>query len=184
MQVYGIGLSAGMYSCIVYLVTRFALGNADADIINLLIGAAFAIVSVPLMFSAQSLGEAVTQSRLGSFIFMTLLGFRRETLYDGSPAVGKNTVAFVAGMVVGLSTYFVSPLTMLVGAAGLTGAYMLLSMPEIGVLLLFGALPFLPTMYIAGLTVVTAACYFLKIYAASVCLSLNCLMSPWRYLCS
>lgn len=163
MQVYGIGLfSAGMYSCIVYLVTRFALGNADADIINLLIGAAFAIVSVPLMFSAQSLGEAVTQSRLGSFIFMTLLGFRRETIYDGSPAVGKNTVAFVAGMVVGLSTYFVSPLTMLVGAAGLTGAYMLLSMPEIGVLLLFGALPFLPTMYIAGLTVVTAACYFLK----------------------
>lgn len=163
MQVYGIGLfSAGMYTSIVYLVTRFAFGNTDADLLHLLIGVACAIVSVPLMFSNQPLGEAITQSRLGSLIFMTLLGFRRESICDGSPAAGKNTVAFVAGMVIGLSTYFISPLLMLVGIVGLTGAYMLLSKPEIGVLLLIGALPFLPTMYIAALTVVTAGCFFLK----------------------
>lgn len=163
VQIYGIGLfSAGMYTAIMYLITRFALGNAGADVLSLFIGTAAAIVSVPLMFSSQPLGEAITVSRLGSFIFITALGFRREVICDGAPAVGKNTVAFVAGMIIGLSTYFISPLYMLAGIVGLIGAYMLLSMPEIGVLVLIGALPFMPTMIIAALTVVTAGCYFLK----------------------
>jgi putative inorganic carbon (HCO3(-)) transporter len=163
VQVYGIGLfSAGMYTAIMYLITRFALGNADADILSLFIGTACAIVSVPLMFSTQPLGEAIAVSRLGSFIFITVLGFRREVICDDAPAVGKNTVAFVAGILIGLSTYFISPLYMLAGTFALIAAYMLLSMPEIGVLALIAALPFLPTMIIAGLTVVTAVCYFLK----------------------
>jgi len=163
LQVYGIGFfSAGMYTSIMYIVTRFAFGRPDADPISLLVGIVCALVALPLMFSSQPLGEAITQSRLGSLIFIDFLGFRREAIYDGSPPVGKNTVAFVSGMIFGLATYFVSPLILLLSIAGLVAAYMLLSMPEIGVLLLLGLLPFLPTMYVAGLTVATAGCFFLK----------------------
>ena len=152
-----------MYTAIMYLISRFALGNEGTDILSLFIGAATAILSVPLMFSQQPLGEAVCVSRLGSLLFITVFGFRRENICDGAPAVGKNTVAFVFGMVVGLSTYFVPPLYTIIGTAGLISAFMLLSMPEIGVLALIAALPFLPTMVIAGLTLVTAACYLLKL---------------------
>jgi Lipid A core - O-antigen ligase and related enzymes len=164
VQVYGIGLfSAGMYTAIMYLISRFALGNENAEVLSLFIGAACAILSVPLMFSQQPLGEAICRSRLGSLIFITIFGFRSETVCDGSHAVGKNTAAFVTGMIVGLSTYYIPPFYIVIGVVGLVAAYMLLAMPEIGVLAMFAALPFLPTMYIAGIVAITAVCFILKL---------------------
>ena len=164
VQVYGIGLfSAGMYTAIMFLISRFALNNTAADLLSLFIGAAAAILSVPLMFSQQPLGEAICAGQLSSFIFVTILGFRPENIATGSRAAGKSTAAFVTGMLIGLSTYIVPPFYIIIGIVGIIAAYLLLSMPEIGVLALLAALPFLPTMAIAGLVVVTAVCYLLKL---------------------
>lgn len=172
-------VSFGLYVEIVFLI-KAALGDGfkNADYTTVLVGAVFMIMSLPMIFSTQSLAEAVRESRLMSFIVFDIIGAKRESFTKDIAAEDHMYTPFIAGMVLGLLSAFVSPLLIALAMLGALCAFAVLMIPEFGVLAIAVLSPFAPTMVLAALTVYVAFCFLLKLLCGkrSLGYSLNDLM--------
>ncbi len=164
MKSYGIFMfSATIYSALVYLFKLFYLKNADLsfDVILTLVG--MLIASAMMIASRHSLASALKTSPAARFIFIKVAGFRKE-IFDGHETKeSKFNIAFVAGLIFGVASFFVHPLYLILAMFGLTLAYLVLLKPEIGVLTVITLLPFAPTMLLVAAVIYIAICYFLKV---------------------
>ncbi|MFA6948969.1 MAG: O-antigen ligase family protein [Eubacteriales bacterium] len=164
MKVWGIMLfSFGLYSAIVYFVRVYALSNMESDNITLVCAAVCAFAGIPVMFAAGRFCDRVCESRAMSFILFSVIGIRRDKLELDGEMCGRTNISFILGMLLGLMTYFIKPLYILIFFIGAIALRILLYLPEFGVVLAFFALPFLPTMALVGLVGYTFFCYFLKV---------------------
>lgn len=162
LRVYGTFLlTFGLYTAAAFALSYLGSGAA-APLGNLIIGMVLSLASVPLFFSNSSLSEAVLSSALAPPV-CAFLGIRQKSVRVEGHA-GRSNFAFVLGMLFGISTYFVPAATVLLA---LLAVFMLLRIfmtPEVGVVLLFFLMPFLPTMALAGLLLYTACCCVVKLF--------------------
>lgn len=166
VSVYGVFLfSFGVYTGIVYFLSVYAFNLKETEFINLAFGLAVMIASIPLMLSKKQLSSALCESIIMKFVIFEVIGVRRESIEikTANGTYTKINIAFIIGMILGLVTYFVSPLYIFAGIILLLGAYTLLMIPEFGVVVMMFAVPFLPTMVTAAITIYVALCYFLKL---------------------
>ncbi|MBQ7334021.1 MAG: O-antigen ligase family protein [Clostridia bacterium] len=161
LRVYGTFLlTFGIYAAATFVLallgTNLAHSLTDIAVALCCIGA-----SIPLLLSDLSLSEAMLNSTLAMRL-ASLLGIRRESLRADGRA-GRTNLAFIAGMILGSLTLFVPTLYVAGAGVGLILAYRIFATPELGVLILFFAMPFLPTMILVALICYTALCFGAKL---------------------
>lgn len=155
-------ISFGLYTSAVFVVSYF-IGDTKKDFLLLIIGIASVFASIPLFSSGGSVSDAISRSRVIGFLLFDVLGIRREYIITDSHRRGNSTVAFLLGTVLGLSAYFLNPLIPVLTVPVLAVLFIVVAQPETGVILTLLLLPFLPTMAVAGMIILTAVCYFLKL---------------------
>ncbi len=166
LRVYGtFFLSFGAYAGAAYLMDVLGASTArelDAVPLSGLLAAVILIgVSLPLLPSDRTLSDALLSSALAAPL-LSVLGIRGESLRAEGTA-GRSNLAFVCGSLVGVLTFFFPAVYIVLALLGVFIAYRIFAAPEVGVLLLFAGMPFLPTMALVALTCVTAVCYAVKL---------------------
>ena len=141
---YGLfGLCAGFCGVAVYFLMPYIRASMTPSLTYMILSAALAGASLPLVFSTKPLSEAVGDSGLCRLIFVNLLGVPRDRLCAPkrkAPAVLPYLMALL-GVAAGIGTLWVHPavfpsVLLLVGMLGL-----ILSNPEAGVVLSTLSLP-------------------------------------------
>lgn len=155
-------LSFGMYSGIVYFFETYIL-KRPTTIISLAISGGVVLISLPLILSKHTLSSAILSGKISYFIFVTALGFREDVIRHTKKPYGKMNVAFIAGLILGLAAFFVPTMYIILGLVGIAGLYLILVSPEAGLLIIFAALPFLPTMLLVAAIGYVTVCYLLKL---------------------
>lgn len=165
MKSYGIFVfSFALYSTITSLFRKFYLEDNQAlDIVNILTLVLMLISSVAMISSRHTLKSALTTSVSFRFILFKVIGAREESFGKGGTANERFNVAFIAGLVFGIASFFVRPIILLAGIALLICAYIVLIRPECGVLGIMILVPFTPTLALVGAVLYTAVCYLLKV---------------------
>ncbi len=162
LRVYGTFLlTFGLYAAAMFLLPLVS-DAPSASFLHLAASVVVAVASLPLTFSELSLSEALIGSRTGQAI-CHFVGIRKKDL-RAEGYRGHSNVAFILGMLFGLITYFVPVLYILLGFAGVFLLYRIFRTPEVGVVVLFFAMPFLPTMVLVALTLYTALSYLVKLF--------------------
>ncbi|MBE6724111.1 MAG: hypothetical protein E7576_02770 [Ruminococcaceae bacterium] len=123
---------------------------------------AIGLAAIPLILSKKTLAEGIADSAVGR-LFLRITAFREEDLAPEGNG-GHLNVAFLSGIFFGILTYWIPAYLLPLGLIGLTAAYLILIRPELGVLALFFAMPWLPTMVLAALVIYTALCLMLKLF--------------------
>lgn len=100
------------------------------------------------------------RERAASFFLFKVVGLRRGTFEKAGEAEGRYNVAFIAGLIFGIASYFVSPVMILVGLGGIIAAYLVLISPEFGVLMMIVLIPVAPTMGLVAGVLYTAFAIF------------------------
>ncbi len=166
VRVYGLFLfSFALYSAIVYVFKAFFIERGAAAIdIGLIVTLIFMVIaSVGLISARCTLSQALLGSSLTCFFLFNVVGLRRESLDGIGESEGRFNVAFVAGIVCGVISYFVSPVYILLAMAALIAAYLVLVSPEFGILAIITLLPFAPTMGLVATVMYTVLALLLKV---------------------
>ncbi len=172
LRIHGVFLlSFGIYTEIVFFIEA-ALSKSDLSAMNLtpcLIGAVLVLMSLPLMFSNQSLAQSLRESRFASFIIFTVIGASRETFEKDTVRREHTYIPFVSGMVLGLLSAVISPLYIIIGLVAAIGAYAVMCIPEFGILTIIVLAPFAvltplpPSKLLAAMTVFVSFSFILKV---------------------
>lgn len=168
---YGVFLfSFGLGTVIIYMLKEYAITEADGRLGSLIAGLSSIIISIFLVSSKLDMSGAILGSRLLNFILVDILSLRRERFEIEDPEEdGQSTpersvfIPLLIGLIPGLLTYFAPAEYMMLGLFLLILLYMIMTSPESGIILTVLLLPFLPTMYLAGLVGITAIALFLKL---------------------
>ncbi len=167
MRYYGTFLlSFGVYSASIFGIKYYMNGSASA--VDLVVALMAAVFSIPLILTSMPLSEVVCSSRILRGLLFGVIGVRRENVENTSGIQSKPSVAFIAGMLLGLSTYMTSPGLILGGLLGIVVLYTILVIPESGVVLIIFTAPFMavlprPSILTALMVLYVTGCYFLKL---------------------
>lgn len=170
LHLYGnFGIFFGIYTIVVYFL-RIMLPSIDAaDESFFYTGAVTIAASLPLLFSKKELAKAVEDSIITSFIFKKCFGFSDEAFKVKAAKNGlARNLLLLSGLLLGLLTFFVHPLVIILGLAFLIIATMIAASPEIGVILSILLIPFSAiaknsTLLLAGLLLLTLFFYIIKL---------------------
>ena len=163
MKVYGWFLiSFGFYSLATCMLKIFGL-NGEKDYFSLYCSAAILVMALPFLFSRDTLIQAIRNNRITHFMLTRVIGIREAQFDKNNQSKGRSNIAFILGIALGIFTYWISPLYILGALAALALMYLILVIPEFGVLLTFFILPFAPTMILALTVAYITVCYLLKL---------------------
>lgn len=162
---YGVLLiSFAFYSTVIFFVKTLIYPDAAKNYFDLAIYAISAAVSIFFFVSKKSLAQAIVSSRIVKAVCFDLLGIRSESVerIAGQEVQRIIGIPFIAGMALGILTFFIKPIyiVLLLGLVILTAV--VFSSPEAGLLITFLALPFSKTTYLAGLMAIVTLSFFIK----------------------
>ena len=172
LNYYGNFLSFfGVYTCVVYFVRLLVSGISTASNDYLITGVSAIIISLPLLFSRISMASALQKSVIGRLIIEGAFGVSDETIKKYSEArkgKGKGNVMLFLGLVAGVFTFFVHPLSIVLALIFFVLVCFIAVSAEIGVLITIFILPFCslmdnPTISLCGLVLLTAFFYVIKL---------------------
>ena len=173
MRSYGSFLfSFGFYASVIFAIKAVAT-SLTAEYDALVSGVVMMLCSVPLLLSGKTLAGAVASSRLLSYVVFDILGFRREEAESDRAPYGRADMAFLAGMIAGLLTFYVEPLRVLGAMISLLMLLIVLHKPETGVILLFALFPFFTDGRLLLLTAVIMLSYAVKLMCGRRTFSLD-----------
>lgn len=158
-------LSFGLYVEIIFFIKLALSGDGilDGNFTPMVVGAVLMIISLPLIFSAQTLAEGIRESKIAAFAVFRIAGANPESFEKDIRKKDHLYTPFIAGMILGLLSIAVNPLYIVLGIVGLVLVYSVVNIPEFGVFIIAVAAPFAPTMVLAALTLFVTLCALLKI---------------------
>lgn len=157
-------LTFAAYTAALALIAAVLKGTVASgyDALNRIVSAAvIALAAIPFCISKRTLSGALTSSRIFLFV-VKLLGFGTNKLWSDEIR-GKHLSAFILGTVSGVMTVVVEPMIVFALIAALLFVYLVFSFPEFGVVTAAFVMPFIPTMVLAGLTILIALSFFFKL---------------------
>ncbi len=168
MMSYGVFFfSFGLFTTVMQALLYFLLRPSDAAALDLFVGLALVLISLPIMFKGyEPMLESFRDSVSGNLVLRALRSTTEQTIPD---KVYKPTFfLFIAGMVGGLLTYFAPPLVLLMIIAIIITALCVLYVPEAGACLILFLLPLFskfshPSLFCAIVIVYTGLCFLLKV---------------------
>ena len=168
MMSYGVFFfSFGLFTTVMQALLYFLLRPSDAAALDLFVGLALVLISLPIMFKGyEPMLDSFRDSVSGNLVLRAL----RTTSEQTAPnKVYKPTFfLFVVGMVGGLLTYFAPPLALLILIVIIITAICVLYVPEAGVCLILFFLPLFskfnhPSLLCAAAISYTGICFLLKV---------------------
>ncbi|MBQ2863517.1 MAG: O-antigen ligase family protein [Clostridia bacterium] len=177
MRFWGVFLlTFSLYVILMYFIRMYGMFYT-APISYIIVSAAAAICSIPLICDKdRSLGEALLDSRFFSWLVFGFFEIRYEDFRASGAPVKRVSVAFIFGMIFGCLTFFVSPLTVLLGIAAAFYVYFSFVSPESSFLTCLFLVPFLsffehPTIVLCLLVMCVLAGYTVKLvrYKRKLC---------------
>lgn len=145
LRLYGsFMMSFGIYVGLVYFMKRYIISGATHDMSYVVCSIIFTLCSIPLVISGKTFSQAIVSSKAGHFIASDIFGIPEEKLKVTQSKRGDayNAAIFV-GIALGTLSYLIDPLYVFV-AIGLFIAFSLIvTYPEIGVLVTVVLLPLL-----------------------------------------
>lgn len=166
LRVYGAFLASfGLYTAVVTAVSLILSGRLDTLLEHPYIQVSVVMIcaSLPLILSKITMAEAIGSSFCGKAV-LAVTGYSQSDLTRTEGSGGHMNTAFLFGIICGALTYRISPAWILMSLAALVWAYLTLIRPEIGVLTLFAAVPWMPTMVLAAIVIYTALCWLIKLF--------------------
>lgn len=160
---YGVFLfSFGIYVLAECAVKYFALDYPIPETSTLIIGIASIVVSLFLLPTKKSLAQTMNDSIILNYVLFEVLGFSKPKT-DPDKAPGQHSAAgFIFGMILGIACFWFSPISLvkILLFAGLV--LLILGSPEAGTVAMFFCVPFVPTMYLAGLIIIVFFSFMIK----------------------
>lgn len=164
MKSYGIFMfSFALYSAIAYILHVLYFGDAVVEAGSLTVFAVMLISSVMMIASRHTLASALRTSPFASLLLFKVVGLRKEAFLKDVRNSDRFNIPFIAGLVFGILSFFIKPVILILWIAVALTAYTVLIKPEFGVLVIFAALPFIPTAALAAAVLYTFICFFIKV---------------------
>lgn len=163
---YGIFfLAFGFYGALMFLLTNYAIDRLPAvPFAHLAVDIGIMLAALPMLLSRKRFCSAIAESSLFNLLFFKLLGLRRESLPDAENASEINgSTSFIFGTFFGILTLVIPPLTILNVIAVVVMSYVILIMPESGMVLTAILVPFINSDALGYLLIYITCCYSFKL---------------------
>ena len=145
LRVYGIFLlTFGVYTILVYYIKLLAFAEFVADMTTLMLGIVSVVLSIPMLGSRHSVAELLQKGLLPHLLLVDTFGIPEER-FD-IPRVkkgGRYNIALLLGVLLGVLTFLIPPLYIILFAVSVLLIALVMSYPEVGVLALITLTPFL-----------------------------------------
>ncbi len=155
--------SFGFLSSVIYIVKRYLLLDQDVKLSGLAAGIALMLFSIPLLLSKSHFRSALGESFFGGFVLRDMFGFLPADFKPSAEHSRYGALFMLFGAFLGLITFYIPPEYIVIAIFVMSLLPCILHKPEFGFMLLAFALPFLPTMILAGLLILTCISFFLKV---------------------
>ncbi len=154
----------GFLSAAMGLFKRYTLGMEDLSFLHIFSGPAIMLMAIPVILSRNELNNSLSESLiLGRFL--EVIGGVRQAELEFEPKTHKKneSLLIILGITLGLLTWWVAPLTLLlfIGAAILSA--FILYKPEVGIVSIAFALPLLSHTWLIFAVVWTGFAYLGKL---------------------
>ena len=161
-------LTWSAYVILIALIKRYSLALGENVTDDLWCGIIVLAASVPLLFAERPLCTLCSESPLFSAVLTKIFGIPSETLKVKSNVKVGQSVAVIFGIVLGLFTYVISPVDMILFVFGVILIALIMTYPEGGVLISIALAPFLglsfaPSKILAAIVLLTALAYGIKV---------------------
>ena len=167
---YGNALFAfGAYTVLIYFIRLFVPGLVPSDAGVAITGLILCIISLPMMLSRDHVAGAVGKATITRALFVDAFGYREESFEARTHNSRlKSNLLILFGMLLGILTLYIHPLVILVTLTTAIGVVLILTSPEIGVLLAITLCPFFsvfqsPAIILGLVVLVTAISYCIKL---------------------
>ncbi len=161
-------MTFGIYTSLIYLIKKYAMFADEAAVSDLFCGIVMIILALPLLFSSKSVSSAIGNSFFLKPVLADALGIIPDKLSGKSlPLADMASWGVIAGIAIGMLTYFVSPIVFVTAIFIVAFVSVLLTFPEAGVTLVFITAPFLslsphPSLILAVITLLSTAGFAIK----------------------
>lgn len=157
-------ISFGFYSTVIFFVKTLIYPDAAKNYFDLAIYAISVAVSIFFFASKKSMAQALVSSRIVKAVCFDLLGIRSESVerIAGEEVQRFVGIPFIVGMALGVLTFFIKPIYIVLSVVLIILAAIVLSSPEAGLVITFLALPFSKTTYLAGLMALVTLSFIIK----------------------
>ena len=144
LRVYGIFfLTFGVYTILVHYIKFFAFANMVQDATTLALGIVFIVLALPMIGSRHSVAELLHKGLLLHLLLIDVFGIPEEKFEIARvPKGGKYNVALFLGMFLGILTFLIPPQYLILFVLSLLVVALVMSYPEVGVLVLIALMPF------------------------------------------
>lgn len=170
LRFYGtVLISFGIYSIAVLLARQLITGEYVLSEFSFVISIISIVVSLPLYWSKDNLGEALIGGRITKALFIEAFGFREEDVITKSSYSRKRSnYGIIWGMIAGLLTAVIDAQYIALIVLSVISLLLIFILPELGVLLSLFIIPFCsflpnPSLVLAGLVIITCLAYALKL---------------------
>ena len=157
-------ITFGVYSAAIYILSRYVSKNGSMQPYDLAAAAiSFLAGMLFLLFGEKSILSALGNSRITGSLLNSALGINASSLAPvekGGTAIG---LAFLAGSLCGVITFFFSPARVLLVLLIAVLTASIFNVPEFGLLLSVGMLSFAKASVLLPVIGVTAASYLFKV---------------------
>lgn len=161
LKAYGTFLAAfGLYTMMFYFTENFLLSDSKG-VFEMLFGAALFIISLPLIFSEQTLSSALCTSSFGAAV-KRFIGIHTDSMKTDEVRCRLN-YSFILGVLAGILSYGVGPFKVFFSILFVLALWIIASRPEFGVVLISFLVPFVSTAMLITLLSFTAFFFIIKL---------------------
>lgn len=150
----------GLFSAISLILTSTTAERYES-LVLLTEALTVAAVSIPFLISKKTVSGALNESRICNF-FIQICGFTKSKLWSDNKG-GRYAVAFVLGILSGIMTMVLPTMYIFAGIIAAIFTYIVLSVPEFGVVCMFFLAALIPTKALAALTALVTFAFIVKI---------------------
>lgn len=164
LATYGIlAFTYGLFVVITYLFRTLAF-EIETPSSNLVLGIVVIAISILPMFAKKSLEVEVHESKILYFILYTALGIRPNRDYDKNREPQKQNAAlpYLLGILLAMTSLLFDPMYLVYTLGVLLVVVLVFTTPEAGITITILFLPFIPTMALAALVILTAVSIVMK----------------------
>lgn len=156
--------SIGLYTLLVYFIGGYTDLSFNTSYLHILIGALEIFCALPMLISKKTLCEVLRESVIADIILFKFFGLSPE-LFEKTRKEGSlsSPIPLILGLLAGLATTYISPLTLLVAAGIAVMVGITLLSPESGLVSVIAFMPFISENYLRTFIWVIALAYMLKV---------------------
>ncbi|MBQ6789739.1 MAG: O-antigen ligase family protein [Clostridia bacterium] len=152
------------FTAVVAVLSMFIKGNVAsvyACISSGITAVTMAVAGIPFAMSGGTVSDVVANSKTIGFL-VKILGFNPAKLWS-EEVRGRHLTALILGAISGLLTVVIEPVLIFALLIGIAFIYIVLTVPEFGVVTIAFFMPFLPTMVLAGLAAFVCVAFAVKL---------------------